>query len=74
MAPPYTKHVQFMRAGDNLAPLEAGKQRTGTIRTTHASAINPQGRENFPRFQGPGRKLSRTKMTRMATGVINAMY
>jgi hypothetical protein len=52
----------------------AGKQRTGTISNTHPSAINPHGRENLPRFQGPGRKFSRTKMTRMATGRMKAMY
>lgn len=52
----------------------AGKQRTGTISNTHPNAMNPHGRENLPRFQGPGRKFSRTKMTRIATGIMKAMY
>src|SRR5947207_12301906 len=52
----------------------AGKQRTGTISNTHPRAMNPHGRENLPRCQGPGRKFSRTKMTLMATGIMKAMY
>lgn len=74
IGPPYTKHVQFMSGGDRSAPLTAGKHRTGTIKITHARATNPQGRENLPRLQGPGRKLSRTKIARIATGIMKAMY
>jgi hypothetical protein len=72
IGPPYTKQVQFMSNGSGS--LTAGKHNTGTIKATHPSAMNPHGRENLPRCQGPGRKLSRTKITRIATGRMNAIY
>lgn len=40
---------------------------------TKADAMTPMGMENFPRFQGPGRKRFPTKKTRMKMGIVKAL-
>jgi hypothetical protein len=54
-------------------PVTLGKQRIGTMRSTNAQAIAPMGREKRPRCQGPGRKRSATKKTRMKMGIVKAL-
>jgi hypothetical protein len=55
------------------SPVTLGKQRIGTMRRTKAQAIAPTGREKRPRCQGPGRKRSATKKTRMKMGIVKAL-
>jgi hypothetical protein len=43
------------------------------MRITNAQAIAPTGREKRPRCQGPGRKRSATKKTRMKMGIVKAL-
>ena len=43
-------------------PLTAGKQRTGTIKHSQATAVAPTGFENRPRFQGPRWQVSCTQV------------
>lgn len=74
IVPPYTREVQFIVKSSRSEFLTAGKQRTGITRRLHATATNPHGRENLPRFQGPERKFLRTNIIRRAIGMMNAMY
>ena len=60
------------RSGGVLLTEVGGSIRMGTINATNAHAVNPTGRLNRPKFQGPGRKRFPTKNTRMKIGMVKA--
>ena len=57
IGPKKTTTVQFMASGVKSLPETVGKHKKGTIVATNATEKKPIGRENLPKFQGPGLKV-----------------